>query len=147
MLEMIRDRLAVSPFVADPRGRVISPAALAARRPPEFATGSRRPVRIGRCRHCRLPEEAKRRPLRRRPARWSTRRRRISNTVNRGERGTRRQEGRSGRTLASGELLMIQDEFPVTSPPGRGGPATPGGVAERRATKTAMTSTGKFRHP
>jgi cell division protein FtsA len=62
MLEMIRDRLAVSPFAADPRGRVIlTGGACQLSGLPEFATQVLgRPVRIGRpLGIAGLPEEAK----------------------------------------------------------------------------------------
>ena len=83
ILEMVRDRLAVSPFAAEARGRVILTGGasqmtglteLAAR-----ILG--RPVRIGRpweSRDCRTRQRA--RPSQRRPACSFIRRRRISNT-------------------------------------------------------------------
>ena len=91
ILEMVRDRLAASPFAAEPRG---------ARGADRRRQPAHRPCRSGRAhprtsgahrpsaRHRRVCRRRPRgRPSRWRPACWSTRRRRISNTSNRGERG------------------------------------------------------------
>ena len=90
ILEMVRDRLAASPFAAEPRGRVVLTggasqltgladlAARILRRPVRLAVRLGSPV---------CPRRPKDRPLRWPRACWSIRRRHISNTSNRGERG------------------------------------------------------------
>ena len=92
ILEMVRDRLAASPFAAEPRARVVLTGGGSQldrpRRPCrarlEAAGADRTPARRGR------PAGRGQGPglRRRRRACWSIRRRRILNTSNRGERGT-----------------------------------------------------------
>ena len=88
---MVRDRLAASPFAAEPRGRVVlTGGACQLTGLPDLAAHILgRQVRIGRpLGIAGLPERRKGRPSRPRPACWSTRRPRISNISNRGERGS-----------------------------------------------------------
>ena len=97
ILEMVRDRLAASPFAAEPRGRVVLTGGASqltglagARRAGSRPSGADRPA----ARHRRACPRKRRDRLS--PSRrdcWSIRRRRISNISNRGERGTRRQGG------------------------------------------------------
>ena len=92
ILEMVRDRLAASPFASEPRARaVFTGGGSQLTGLPELAARIlNRPVRIGRpLGMSGLPEAAKGPALRSRPAFWSIRRRRIWNISNRGERGTR----------------------------------------------------------
>ena len=92
ILEMVRDRLAASPFAAEPRGRVIlTGGASQLTGLADLATQMLgRPVRIGRpLGIAGLPEEAKGPAFAAATGCWSIRRRRISNISNRGERGTR----------------------------------------------------------
>ena len=91
ILEMVRDRLAASPFAAEPRARAILTGGVSQLTGlPELAARIlNRPVRVGRPlgdhRASRMPPRV--RPSRSRPACWSIRRQRISNISNRGERG------------------------------------------------------------
>ena len=90
ILEMVRDRLAQSPFAAEPRAHaILTGGASQLTGLPELAARIlNRPVRIGRPLGISgLPEAAKGRPSPSRPGFWSIRRRRISNISNRGERG------------------------------------------------------------
>ncbi len=89
---MVRDRLAASPFAAEPRARVVlTGGACQLTGLPELATQMLgRPVRIGRPLGIGgLPDEAKGPVSRCRPACWSTRNSRISNQTNRDQRGIR----------------------------------------------------------
>ena len=92
ILEMVRDKLAVSPFAADPRGRVILDRR---REPDDRAVRSRdaysRPAGAHRppARHRRLERrDARARRSRPPPACSSTRNSPTSNTANRGKRGS-----------------------------------------------------------
>ena len=93
ILEMVRDRLAASPFAAEPRGRVIlTGGASQLTGLPELAAQHSRPAGAHRpaARHRRAARGRRRdRPSPSRPGCSSIRRRRISNISNRGERGTR----------------------------------------------------------
>ena len=91
ILEMVRDRLAASPFASEPSARVIlTGGGSQLTGLPELAARIlNRPVRIGRpLGMAGLPERPRARPLPSPPACWSIRRRRILNISNRGERGT-----------------------------------------------------------
>ena len=92
ILEMVRDRLAASPFAAEPRGRVILTGGASQltglpNSPRAFSAG--RCASAGRSASPGCRRRPRDRPSRWRPACWSIRRRRISNISNRGERGTR----------------------------------------------------------
>ena len=92
ILEMVRDRLAASPFAAEPRARVVLTGG--ASQLTGLAGACRAASSAGRCASAGrsaspgCPRRPRDRPSRWRPACWSIRRRRISNISNRGERGT-----------------------------------------------------------
>ncbi len=120
---MVRDRLADSPFAAEPRARVVlTGGASQLTGIPDLASRILgREVRIGRpLGFGRLPNEAKSASFAVPPASWSIRNSHILNTLNRGIRGrswTGTNGYLKGRTMASRGLLMI-------STPDRTNPST-----------------------
>ena len=96
ILEMVRDRLAASPFSAEPRGRVVltgGASQLTGLPDSPRRSSAVRCASAGRSASAGCPRQRRDRPLPSRRGCWSTRRWRISSISNRGERGTRQQDG------------------------------------------------------